>query len=94
VHGFRVFTIRLSRFEKNDLFLTANKCGLKHKKPVFFFTLLQLLLFVSECEPPKSWPREGSLRFDGVSVAHGLNPPVLNKISFQIRGGEKVRRSK
>lgn len=44
-----------------------------------------------ETSPPESWPSEGAIDFDHVSLAYrpGL-PLVLHDVSLHVRGGEKI----
>ena len=56
-------------------------------------TIDDLCLIINlENKPPVTWPSEGTIQFDKVSLRYSKeDEPVLNKISFTIRGKEKAK---
>lgn len=46
---------------------------------------------IPDNEPPKDWPQEGAMSFKDIFMSYrpGL-PTVLNGISLEIKGGEKI----
>lgn len=46
---------------------------------------------VEETRPPANWPVNGSVEFIDYTTSYRADlPPVLKKISFDIKGGQKV----
>ncbi|XP_049887665.1 ATP-binding cassette sub-family C member 4-like [Pectinophora gossypiella] len=42
-------------------------------------------------KPPKDWPTQGNVKFEGVSMKYGEDdPPVLKNLNFEIQSGWKV----
>lgn len=42
-------------------------------------------------KPPKSWPEEGTIKFDNTSLRYASNEPyVLKNLSFKINSAEKI----